>query len=86
MPHTTQVRLEGNPQSIRREVEIIDEDGRRYRIPNKTAKWLETRGAAKWVGPSTMILIFLAKEYRGKSSDGFIILQLSKLFDRRQRH
>lgn len=85
MPHTTRVRLDGNPQSVKREVEIIDEDGRRWRIPNKTSRWLETKGAAKWIGPHTMILIFQAKEYRGLSSNGFIVMQLAALRDRRAR-
>jgi hypothetical protein len=68
-------------------IEVIDPDGERFWISRKIAVWLvDEVGRAKWMGPSKIALLFPARELRGRSSGGFITLQLVGLTNRRRKH
>jgi len=66
-------------------VSALDADGELFFISRKAAEWLVEEGRAKWIGPARIQLLHEARELRGRSSRGYIVVQLVKTQHRRKR-
>lgn len=66
-------------------VSALDADGELFYTSRKAADWLVEAGRAKWIGPARIQMFSEAKELRGRSSAGFITLQIVAKKNRRKR-